>query len=220
MKVVLIHTSLVSHEALCQLFAEILPQAQLQHIIDDSLLAEVSAAGHVTPGVQARMNSYVMNAASLKPDLIFNQCSSVGEAFDCAVKQTDCRTLKIDWPMAQRAAELCPSGGKIGVVATVSSTLAPSTRLVEKAIAESGKEIDTEPKLIDGALAMLMSGNREQHNMLVKQAVVELSRSCNVIVLAQGSMLVLEELLNDIPVPVLTSPRLAVERARDMLVGR
>nr|WP_326184584.1 hypothetical protein [uncultured Oscillibacter sp.] len=49
-KIVVIHTSLVSHTELNQLFADIIPEAKIFNIIDGSLLAEVSQNGHITPG--------------------------------------------------------------------------------------------------------------------------------------------------------------------------
>lgn len=41
-KITIIHTSLVSHAHLNQLFREIIPEAKIHNIVDDSLLAEVN----------------------------------------------------------------------------------------------------------------------------------------------------------------------------------
>ena len=218
-KIVMIHTSFVSKDALAALVSEILPDVELSHIVDDSLLAEVKDNEGVTPGVQARMNAYVMQAASIKPDLIFNQCSSVGEAFDNAVKQIGgIKTLKVDQPMAQKCAELCPDGGKIAVVATVASTVAPSVRLVETEVAKTGKNIEVKSYLVRGALEILMAPDgQKKHNDLVMAEIEKAAAECDVIDLCQGSMTVLEPLLGGIDKPVLTSPRLAVLRVKEML---
>ena len=106
MKVVLIHTSPVSLNDLKALFKEIVPEVEMVNIIDDSLLDEVKKNGKINSNIISRMCSYVQVAKTLKPDLIFNQCSSVGEAFDIARKQADCKTLKIDEPMAEKAVDL------------------------------------------------------------------------------------------------------------------
>ncbi|MEI7430796.1 MAG: aspartate/glutamate racemase family protein [Betaproteobacteria bacterium] len=66
------------------------------------------------------MCAYVQAAANNGADLIFNQCSSVGEAVDIAARLVSVPVLKIDSAMAQRAIEI---GTKIGVVATVQSTM-------------------------------------------------------------------------------------------------
>ncbi len=213
-KVAIIHTSLVSHDTLKALFAEIIPEADVKNIIDDSLLAEVSANGGLTPGVIRRMHSYVREADGLGVDLIFNQCSSVGEAFDLAVPSITTPTLKIDVPMAEEAVR---AGSTIGVIATVKSTVAPSVRVVEKAGERAGKTVTVRPYLVDGALAMLMGGKKEEHDRLVREAVEKAAAECDAVILAQGSMFGMLPQLAHIKKPVYASPRLAVERARKEL---
>ena len=214
MKVVLIHTSPVSLNDLKALFKEIVPEVEMVNIIDDSLLEEVKKNGHVTPAIIRRMCTYVQAADSLHPDLIFNQCSSVGEAFDIARSQVSCKTLKIDEAMAEKAVEL---GEWIGVVATVASTVAPSCRLVEKKAKKAGKNVTVTRYLVDGALDILMSGDVDKHNELVISAIRKAEEENDVVVLAQGSMTAILPLLGDTSKPVLTSPRLAVERVRKEL---
>ena len=214
-KVAVVHTSLVSINELKALFAEILPDVTMYNIIDESLLAEVKANGWVTPGIQKRMNAYYVCADSLGVDLILNQCSSVGEAADIAAKQITTPVLKIDIPMAEEAVRL---GKKVALVATVASTVAPSVRNVENTAKEMGKEVEVVPYLVDGALTVLMeAGGQEKHNAMVMGAVEKAAQECDVVVLAQGSMTVLIPLLGDIKVPVLTSPRMAVERIKKEL---
>jgi hypothetical protein len=118
--------------------------------------------------------------------------------------------------MAEQAVEL---GKKIGVVATVSSTVAPSCNLVRAKAEAAGKTVEVIPYLVDGAMHVLMKEGREKHNALVKQIVIECARDCDVVVLAQGSMVVLLPELGDIAKPVLSSPELGVRKARKLLFG-
>ncbi len=216
-KVYIIHTSLVSHAELNALFAELVPDAKVHNIVDDSLLHDVMQNGGITPKVISRMCSYVQAAAANGADLIFNQCSSVGEAADIAAQLVSVPVLKVDAPMSEKAVEL---GKKIGVVATVRSTMKPSCNLVRSKAAEAGKQIDVVEYLVDGALDVLMKEkNREKHNAMVLESVRRAEAECDVIVLAQGSMTVLLPELQDVKKPVLTSPRLGVERARKLLEG-
>ena len=214
MKVVLIHTSPVSLNDLKALFKEILPGVEMVNIIDDSLLEEVKKNGQINSNIISRMCSYVQVAKTLNPDLIFNQCSSVGEAFDIARKQASCKTLKIDEAMAEKAVML---GSRIGVVATVASTVAPSCRLVESKAKEVGKDVTVTRYLVDGALDILMSGDVDKHNELVINAIRKAEEENDVVVLAQGSMTAILPLLGETKKPVLTSPRLAVERVKKEL---
>ena len=216
-KVYIIQTSLVSQVELNALFAELVPEAKVHNLVDDSLLYDVMQNGGITPKVIARMCAYVQAAADNGADLIFNQCSSVGEAADIAAKLVTVPVLKVDSPMAERAVEL---GARIGVVATVQSTMKPSCNLIRAKAAELGKSVEIVDYLVDGALAVLLKeNNRAKHNAMVLDSVKRAEAECDVIVLAQGSMTVLLPELADIRKPVLTSPRLGVERARQMLFG-
>lgn len=218
MKVVMIHTSPVSLNDLKALCKEIVPDVELVNIIDDSLLEEVKKNNGPTPGIVKRMCSYVQCADSLNPDLIFNQCSSVGEVFDIAKKQTSKMTLKVDEPMAEKAVEL---GSKIAVVATVASTMKPSCNLVRTKAKEAGKDVTVDEFLVDGALDVLMKEkNQEKHNQLCLEAIRKAAVDHDVIVLAQGSMTVLLPYLSEFEKPVLTSPRMAIERVKEMLYGK
>lgn len=214
-KIGLIHTSFVSVNDLKNLFAEIIPDAELTNIVDDSLLREVMANGGITPGIVKRMCSYVQMLEVSGVDALFNQCSSVGEAFDIATNQTSLPALKVDRPMAEKAVAM---GTKIAVVATVASTLTPSCNLVESAAKDAGKQVQVIPELVDGALDILMKeNNREKHNQLVKEKIESLDGKVDVIVLAQGSMIVILPELEHIQIPVLSSPRLGVEGMKNLL---
>lgn len=214
-KIVMIHTSPVSLNDLKALVKEKMPDVELVNMIDDSLLEEVKSNGGITPFIISRMMTYVQTANQMKPDLIFNQCSSVGEAFDIAKKGTSVPTLKIDEAMAEKAVSL---GTKIAVIATVASTMKPSCNLVRTKAKEAGKEVEVKEYLVNGALDILMKENNvEKHNQLVLQEIEKAQKECDVIVLAQGSMTAILPYLKDTVKPVLTSPELAIERAKEML---
>ena len=214
-KIAMIHTSTVSLEELKRICEELIPDAKIVNIIDDSLLEEVKCNNGITPLIIKRMCSYVQCADLLKPDLIFNQCSSVGEAFDVARKQTDVLTLKIDEPMAEKAVDL---GTRIAVVATVSSTLKPSCNLILNKAKEKNKNVIVDEYLVNGALDILMKEkNQDKHNKLCLEVINEVSKNHDVVVLAQGSMTVLIPYLNSIKIPVLTSPRMAIEKIKELI---
>ena len=216
-KIYIIHTSLVSHSELMNLFSEIIPDAEIFNIVDDSLLHDVMKHGGITDRVINRVAKYYEAAAQNGADLIFNQCSSVGEAADIAAKLVSVPVIKVDEAMAERAVEL---GKKIGVVATVKSTMKPSCNLVRTKAALVDKKVEIIEYLVDGALDVLMKEkNREKHNELVLEMIKKAEKECDVIVLAQGSMTVLLPHLRDIKKPVLTSPRIGVEKAREFLLG-
>lgn len=216
MKIAIIQTSLVSHAHLNELFKSIIPEAEIINIVDDSLLNEVKTNGKITNQIVNRMCKYFDAAASQSVDLIFNQCSSVGEAAEIAAKTVNVPVIRVDEAMAEKAVEL---GRRIGVVATVASTVEPSCNLVKAKAKLAGKDVEVVPYLVDGAMDVLMREGQEKHNALVLETVKKCERECDVIVLAQGSMVVLMPVLTDIKKPVLVSPTLGVEKARKFLLG-
>ncbi len=215
--VFIIHTSRVSVDDLNRLFAELAPRVTVRNIIDDSLLPEVLANGGVTPGVCRRICTYAIQAESCGADLIFNQCSSVGEAADMAAKMVRVPLVKVDEKMAEFA---CQTGKQIGVIATLKTTLGPTVRLIQKVADRLDKKIEITQRLVEGAFDKLISGDRKTHNTMVITAIQELTKSVDVVVCAQGSMVALLPDLGKTRVPVLTSPRLGVEQAVEVLASR
>lgn len=213
-KISIIETTLVPLQPLRELFFKILPEVELISFVDDSLLKEVIDAGGPTPDVIRRYCTYAVEAERIGSDLIFNQCSSVGEVVDIAQKMVSIPILKTDLPMAKKAVEI---GDKIGIVATLNSTLAPTTRLIQKTADEEGKNIEILPKLCEGAFDLISKGDKEGHNKIIIKTIQELSAKVDVIALAQGSMAVLIPELGDMKIPVLSSPRSGVLWAKEVL---
>jgi len=213
--IAIVQTSAVSSAELKALCDEIMPDVTVYQIIDDSLIKEVNANGGPTYGVKRRMYNYYQQAESLGVDVILNQCSSVGEVADAIKPFVSVPVVKVDEAMAEKAVSL---GKKIAVVATVPTTVGPSVRLVEQKAKEAGKEIEIETHLVKDAMMILIEkGDVETHNKMVLGEVEAAAESCDVVVLAQGSMTVLLPLLGHIKKPVLTSPRLGVERVKEVL---
>ena len=215
--VFIVHTSFVSVRYLTNLFRRACPEAKLHHIVDDSLLAEVLASGGVTREVQRRMRAYYEAAQAAGADLIFNQCSSVGEAADKAARHVRTPVIKVDTAMAEEA---CQIGQRIGVVATLKTTMGPTCRLIEASARRTQRRVKIVPCLIEGAFAELVAGRRATHNRMVLAAIRRLARETDVVVCAQGSMVTILAELGATPVPVLTSPQRGVAAAADWLRGQ
>lgn len=213
--IAIVETSAVSSKELKELCAEIIPDVKVHQIIDDSLIQEVNANGGPTYGVRNRMLDYYRHAESLGVDLILNQCSSVGEVADQIRPFISVPIVKIDEAMARKAVSL---GKRIGVIATVATTVGPSTRLIENTAKEMGIPVQVEKHLVNGAMMVLIEeGDVRKHNAMVRDEVLRAAETNDVIVLAQGSMTVLLPELKDVSKPVLTSPRLAIEYVRELL---
>lgn len=214
-KIGVIHTSAVTLTTLTELFSEIIPEAEIINIIDDSLLKEVKTVGHITPDIIARMSGYALNLEKMGAEVILNQCSSVSEAVDVIQKMISIPYVKIDRPMAEKA---CTMGSKISVIATVKSTVKPSCELVENTARQMKRNVTVSRCLVDGALDVLMSHEgKEKHDALVLKAIEQEAEKADVIVLAQGSMYGMLPLVSNIKVPVIASPKIAVEFLKSLV---
>lgn len=207
-KLGLVHTSATLAPQFADLCAECLPGVSVFNIADDSLIKEVIATGELTTGVARRVVSQVVLAHEAGADQIMVTCSSVGPAVELAAKLVDTPVLRVDQPMADEAVRL---GVRIGVAATLPTTLAPTADLIERRAQLAGKEIEITDCLCEGAFEALMSGDSQTHDDRVAEALTELAGSHDVIVLAQASMARVVSQVQGIETPILSSPRLAVE---------
>jgi hypothetical protein len=204
-KVALIHTGFALVEVLTKLFKEIVPEAELVHIVDDSLLREVLAKGKVTKPVISRMLNYYKSAEYYAVDCILNVCSSVGEVADLAREIISTPIVKIDEKMAEEAVARSLN---IGVAATLKTTLEPTIRMIEKKALAYGKKIKITRTICPGAFEELIGGNPKKHDEVVLKGVSELSDKVDIIVFAQGSMArLVSNLDKDLAGRILTSPR-------------
>ena len=206
----LIHTSATLVPVFAQLCKEKLPSVDVFNIVDDSLVKNIREAGSITPAIARRVADYLKSAESAGAEQILVTCSSIGPAVEAGAKLVSVPTLRVDQPMADKAVA---TGKKIGVVATLSTTLEPTADLISRRAAIVGKKIELTSKICEGAFEALMSGDATTHDAKVAAALKELSQQMDVIVLAQASMARVVDTLKpeDKRVPILASPGIAID---------
>jgi len=206
----LVHTSATLVPVFAQLCKEKLPGVNVFNIADDSLVKGIIAAGSLTPVIARRVAGYLESAELAGADYILVTCSSIGPAVEAGAKLIGVPVLRVDQPMADQAVT---AGKKIGVIATLATTLEPTADLISRRAALAGKKIELTSQLCEGAFAALMAGDGATHDAKVAAALKELSQRVEVIVLAQASMArVVETLASaDRCVPILASPGIAVD---------
>jgi Asp/Glu/hydantoin racemase len=158
-----------------------------------------------------------MSAADAGADYVLVTCSSMGRAVEASRALVPATVLRVDEPMAELAVA---TGSRIGVIATLPSTLEPTAALIN-AKARAGKRIELTSQVVEGAFAAVIGGDGARHDQLVGDALREMAKHVDVIVLAQASMARVVESLRpqDRRVPILSSPRPAVEHLASLLRG-
>jgi Asp/Glu/hydantoin racemase len=216
--VVAIYTGQGLMERIQPIFKQELPDCRLVNIMDDSLIADVIRAGQVTPAITRRLMLYYRNAEEIGADFILNTCSSVGEVVDLAALLIDKPIVKIDQAMAYEAVSQYAT---IGVIATLPTTLEPTKRLLYKEAGKLGKSINVIDGLAMGAYQALVAGKPEEHDRLIVEAVIKVAEKSDVIVLAQGSMMRMEQTLREITgKPVFSSPHLGVLSVKRLIEAK
>lgn len=213
--VVAVYTGQGLAEPLKQVFNELLPGFRLVNLIDDSLIRDVVRAGKVTPQVADRLMNHYRNAVDTGADVILNTCSSVGEVVDQARPFIPVPIVKIDELMAQEAVSRF---ARIGVVATLPTTLRPTTALIRAQAQAAGRQVVLFDGLATGAYEALVGGKPEEHDRLIRETAEKLAASVDAFVLAQGSMARMEKALQEATgKPVLSSPRFGVTAVKSIL---
>jgi len=212
----IIHAAVFTAGVLEPFAREIMPEVSIMHAGDDTVQRDNLAApvGTIPKANFYKFATFAKFFEDASIDLIVLGCSTFNQAVDFARPMINVPLLQIDRPMMEKAVE---TGKRIGLLGTLSSTMPSSERLLRQCAAEAGKEIDVIPLLNAEAFKILRSGNPEKHNQMLLENISGLSKETDCIVLAQGSMAVLEAEVSNNPVPVFASPRLAFSRAREML---
>ena len=206
----LIHTSAMLVPVFAQLCKDKLPNVETFNIADDSLIKDVIRRGELTLPTARRVAGHVASAEEAGADYILVTCSSIGRAVEAAAAQAKVPVLRVDQPMADKAVQM---GKKIGVIATLPTTLEPTADLIQRRATKAGKKIALTSRLCEGAFDALVHGDTAKHDAMVAAALKELSQQVDVIVLAQASMArVVESLAEaDKRAPILASPGLAID---------
>lgn len=216
LRLALIHTS----PSLVPLFTDLcrdhLPEASIFHMVDESLIQETIRAGLLTKLTIRRVAALVDSAVEAGADAVLVTCSSIGVAVERAAERHDVPVLRVDEAMAIKAVNQAKT---IGVLATLRSTLEPTTDLIRRKAAAAGREVKLVECLCEGAFPAVMAGDTETHDRLLRTALTEDLRGVDTIVLAQASMARVVATLPEgaLQAEVLSSPELGVLSVRQAL---
>jgi len=214
----LFHTT-VSNETLFRgLLAEMGPEIPSRHVVAADLLDRATAQGRVTADIAADVKDRMRMALDDGARMLLCTCSTLGT---CADQMNDPRVLRIDRAMARRAVA---KGGRVLVAACVASTLDPTVTLLRESAPPGQREVPAPeiprmetPEIETLLMADLWPRFQAGEQTLYWQGIAERLRkrapAFDCIVLAQASMAGAADLLSDLPIPVLASPRIGMEAA-------
>jgi aspartate/glutamate racemase len=215
-KLGIIHAALITTRAVQKYLDEVIPEVEVVHWVDDTIQNTnfACAPGTIPPENYAKFTQAALSQQAYGVDLILLACSTFNRAVEHARPMITTPMLQIDRPMMDLAVR---HGTRIGLLATVPTTIPASERLLRLAATDAGKTIEIKTRLCSEAFAALKAGNAEKHNDLLLAEIDRLSGDVDAIVLAQLSMSALEPRLTATKVPVYNSGRTAFTHLRHFL---
>lgn len=198
------------------LAARFLPGTRVFHMVDESLIGNTIRAGSLQKDTIRRIVSQIDSARQAGADAVLVTCSSIGAAVPIARQLFDFPILRIDDRLAAQAVH---AGPRIGVLATLRTTLEPTVAQIRDTAAALNKPAEITAHLCEGAFEAVIAGDVATHDKAVAAGLQALAQANDVIVLAQASMArVIDAMGPDLPkIPILSSPALAMEQAREAL---
>ncbi|WP_149549173.1 aspartate/glutamate racemase family protein [Streptomyces marokkonensis] len=206
----LLHTSPVHVPVFDALRDETHPGLGLRHLVAGDLLERARATGPaaVADDVRARVRDAVDGGARA----VLCTCSTIGAVAEAAAAEAGVPVVRVDRPMAGAAVA---AGPRVAVLAALESTLRPTVALIEEEAGRAGRSVRVRTVLVDGAWERFEAGDTAGYARRVADAADAVT-GADVIVLAQASMAPAER-LTTARVPVLSSPRLGLAAAADLL---
>ncbi|MDB5872063.1 MAG: aspartate racemase [Ramlibacter sp.] len=214
----LLHTGPVVIAPIHNIVRSLMPSLRVVNLMDDSIVSEIFRENGMTSAVRERLDHMAQSAVAAKAQAIVVTCSSISEMAGPLAEATGLPVYKIDEGMAEEAVR---RGARIGVIATLPTTMLPTCRLLEQKAREIGKAVTLHRELCQDAFDELSRGNTEAHDRILRDAIERMAGTQDVIVLAQASMArLLEGRQSSFATPVLTSPLLGITRVREQLQAR
>ena len=183
------------------------------------ILQEARDMGEVTPHCARELVSLYEEAVKSGAEIIFNICSSIGDVAAMAkplYESCGVSFVRIDEDMARAAVK---AGRRIGVLATLRTTLEPTKRLIRACADEAAVKVELVDALADGGFGM----DQEQFKKLLIETGGKIKNKVDVLVFAQGSMAYAEKAVSEaLGLPVFSSVAYgarAVKAAADKRAG-
>jgi hypothetical protein len=207
-----LHTSPVHVATFDALLDELSPGISRQHRVEESWL-EAARDNGMTPELAATITTAMRELADGGVGVC--TCSTIGSVAEAAGSD-NAPTIRIDRALMLAADS---HGARSLVAMCLESTKAPTLELLNDVARAQGRDAAPVIVMCQPAWQHFEAGDMVAYARSIADIIKAKVRNDNpdCIVLAQGSMAIAEPLLGDTGLPVLSSPRLGVLRALELL---
>ncbi|MGK7753339.1 MULTISPECIES: hypothetical protein [unclassified Roseovarius] len=207
MTITLLHTAEAHRERFDRIRDRIAPDLTLNHVVRPRWLKRAQE------GRGAALEDEIAGVVARAAGPVLCTCTTLGPLAEKA------GAMRVDWPMMRAAAQ---AQGPVVMAFCLESTFAPSLALLERALAEEGTPQKVYPLPLPQYWPLFEAGQVEAFDAVIAREVrqaVDAQGDVAAVVLAQASMAGATARLEDLGVPVLNSPELALRAVLDVTRG-
>ncbi len=189
---------------------------EVVHLENPEILKDTRENGAMTANGCRMLMELYEEARKQSADIIFNMCSSVGTFAQIAkplYENLGIKFVRIDEKMAMQAVK---DHNRIGVIATLPTTLEPTKQLLSACAAKQGREIVLVDGLADGAFGL----NPDEFCEMLKTTGKTILKDVDCLLFAQGSMAYAkDEVSQSLNIPVFASVGYGVSDIKEIVIA-
>lgn len=209
-----VHATRVAVSPIEAAFDRLWPEAEVVHLLDESLSRDLERIGHLTPGINAQVTRLAAFAHRGGAHAILYSCSAFGPAIEAVQARLPVPVLKPNQAMLDEA---LATGGRIQVLSTYKPSGPAMQVELETLAAKIDVEVAIDESYVAGALDALHAGDAEAHDSLIAETAADCPQA-DVILLAQFSMARARDAVSRrVDAKVLSSPESAVQALKQMM---
>ena len=215
MRIALIHALRNSVTPAREAFGRLWPEADVANLLEDSLSADLTRDGALTPAMTERFLTLARYMVGCGADGVLFTCSAFGPCIEaCAREFSRLPVLKPNEAMIEDAVARAGPHGRIGLLATFPATLDS----MPDEFRRMAPGVTVVPALAEDALALLDAGDGDGHDRSAARAAKAAFEGCDVVALAQFSLArAARSVAEVVNCDVLTTPDSAVRKLRRSL---
>lgn len=212
----LIHATLNAVQPMIDAFQRYEPAVTALNFLDEGLLLAVNEQGGVTPEIVRRFMRLIEKAEEAKADGILLSCTVFSPYVPLLRQIFSVPIVTVDGAMLEQAVNM---GGRIGVIATVATAGPTTAKQIQEIARQQGKNVQVNVTVCPEAFTKLQI-DPLAHDQSIREIALNLAAKADVIVLAQISMARAVACMEDIQVPVLTSPQSSIQAIMQQIGNR
>jgi Asp/Glu/hydantoin racemase len=210
-RIVLIDGIRIITEEIDKVFSGVIPEAELIHIVDEGIIKFEAEDQRL----KRRFLKLAISAEEIGADAIVITCAHGIPSLPLIQPFVKPPVVQITMPMIEAAVN---RGQTIGLISTEQTIVQPIVRMLEGAAEQANRKVAVKVGLCEEAFQARLSGNTAKYDELVIRTMEDLSKTTDLLVLAQISTeRVLPKAKGSINKPILSPLIIAAEKVKTML---